>query len=86
MRFVIRCATLAFATTILTVLLCPAQADADADLLKFEVVSIKPTGPDRGSFQFFFLPSGKLRATGVTVSMLIVEACDVRQFEISGPK
>jgi bla regulator protein blaR1 len=86
MRFAIRCATLAFAITILNAPLCPAQADADTDLLKFEVASIKPTGPNRGSFQFFFLPGGKLRATGVTVSMLIVEAYDVRPFQISGPK
>jgi uncharacterized protein (TIGR03435 family) len=86
MRFFIPCAILAFAITILSVPQCAAQADADADLSKFEVVSIKPTGPNRGSFQFFFLPGGKLRATGVTVSMLIVEAYEVRPFQISGPK
>ena len=52
--------------------------------LTFEVASIKPSAPDERYFMMQFQPGGGLRATGVTLKMLITQAYDVREFQVSG--
>jgi uncharacterized protein (TIGR03435 family) len=52
--------------------------------LTFEVASIKPSPPDEQHFMIQFQPGGGLRATGVTLKMLITQAYDVREFQVSG--
>ena len=50
----------------------------------FDVASIKPADPSERRVSFLFLPGGTFRATGVTVKLLIQEAYDVREFQVSG--
>jgi bla regulator protein blaR1 len=52
--------------------------------LTFEVASIKPSPPDERHFMMQFQPGGGLRVTGVTLKMLITQAYDVREFQVSG--
>ena len=52
--------------------------------LTFEVASIKPSPPDERYFMMQLQPGGGLRATGVTLKMLITQAYDVREFQVSG--
>ncbi len=58
---------------------------ANSEDLTFEVISIKPTGPTDNRVMMGFLPGGAFRATGVTAKMLIQEAFDVRDYQVSGP-
>ena len=53
----------------------------------FEVASIKPTapgGPGGGMIGIRMAPGGRFEATGVTAKLLIGQAYDVRDFQISG--
>jgi uncharacterized protein (TIGR03435 family) len=54
----------------------------------FEVASIKPTAPGgpggRGMVGIQMAPGGRFNATGVTAKLLIGQAYDVRDFQISG--
>jgi len=52
--------------------------------LTFEVASIKPSGTDDHRFMIQIQPGGGLRASGTTVKMLLTQAYDVRDFQISG--
>jgi bla regulator protein blaR1 len=52
--------------------------------LTFEVASIKPSAGDGHRVAIQMLPGGGLRATGVTLRMLLAQAYDVRDFQISG--
>lgn len=49
----------------------------------FEVASIKPSDPDTRGIMFRNSP-GTLHIVGATISFLIQEAYDVREFQISG--
>jgi bla regulator protein blaR1 len=50
----------------------------------FTVASIKPTAVDDDSFAYRALPGGQLMAMGVTLKFLIIQAYQVRAFQISG--
>jgi bla regulator protein BlaR1 len=51
----------------------------------FDVVSVKPSAPDEhNSFMFQNLPGGTLRLAGVPLRMLMMQAYDVKVFQISG--
>jgi uncharacterized protein (TIGR03435 family) len=52
--------------------------------LTFEVASIKPSSADDHRTAIQFQPGGGFRASGVTLKMLIAQAYDVREFQISG--
>jgi len=52
---------------------------------QFDVVSIKPSAPDlHNSFLFQNLTGGTVRLAGVPLRMLIMQAYDVKVFQISG--
>jgi len=52
---------------------------------QFDVVSVKPSAPDEhNSFMMQNLPGGTLRMVGVPLRMLIMQAYDVKVFQISG--
>jgi len=52
---------------------------------QFDVVSVKPSAPDEhNSFMMQNLPGGTLRLAGVPLRMLIMQAYDVKAFQISG--
>lgn len=52
---------------------------------QFEVASIKPTGPEgQHRISINFQPGGRFTATGITTKLLIQEAFDVRDSQISG--
>jgi uncharacterized protein (TIGR03435 family) len=58
-------------------------AQSGSATLTFEVASIKPSGADpHGAFQI--MPGGGLRTVGTSLKMLIGQAYDVRDFQISG--
>jgi uncharacterized protein (TIGR03435 family) len=52
--------------------------------LTFEVASIKPNRSDDHRFSIQMLPGGGVRMTGTTLKMLLTQAYDVREFQISG--
>ncbi len=55
-----------------------------ATQLKFEVASVKPSGPDAPGMSNRYLSGGGLRFTGATLQNLISIAYDLRPFQISG--
>jgi len=52
--------------------------------LTFEVASIKPSGTDDHRFMIQIQPGGGLRTSGTTLKMLLTQAYDVRDFQVSG--
>lgn len=62
-----------------------SQAGAAAPL-SFEVASIKPSAAENGVFMVRIgtSPGGRWTATGITVGMLIQQAYDVKDYQISG--
>lgn len=52
--------------------------------LTFEVASIKPSGADFHRVMIQIQPGGGLRTSGTTLKMLLSQAYDVREFQISG--
>lgn len=50
----------------------------------FDVVSIKLDAKNDGTFGIRNLPGGRLTCTGVTLKMLIMQAYDVKAFQVSG--
>lgn len=51
----------------------------------FEVASIKPSAPDtRGMMKMGTSPGGRYTASGITVKILIQQAYDLKDFQISG--
>ena len=61
-----------------------AQSPSPPPPARFDVVSIKPSAPDEhNSFMFRARPDG-LRALGLPLKMLIMQACDVKAFQVSG--
>ena len=75
---------LAPATSLTLVFLWWASAQAQAIQTKFDVAVIKPSAVDNGDFAVRALPGGTLICTGVTLKMLIMEAYEVKAFQISG--
>src|SRR5437868_9326040 len=50
----------------------------------FEVASIKPSDPDARGFQIDLSPGGLFTAKNITTKVLIQQAWDVKDFQISG--
>lgn len=50
----------------------------------FEVASIKPNAANDHRVQIGFQPGGRFVATGITVRLLIAQAFNIRDFQISG--
>jgi uncharacterized protein (TIGR03435 family) len=61
-----------------------AAAQSEAPRKSFEVASIKPSAAEPGMVRIGISPGGRYTASGVTVRMLIQQAYDVREFQISG--
>ncbi len=59
------------------------QADATSQQA-FEVASIKPSAEDGRRVSIWISPGGRFTASGVSAKMLIQEAYDLRDFQISG--
>jgi len=68
----------------IAILACGARAQAPTVPTRFDVATIKPSAVDNGDFAVYSLPGGTLICTGVTLKMLIMEAYDVKAFQISG--
>ncbi len=60
-----------------------SQAEAPAPQ-SFEVASIKPSAEDGRRVTVGISPGGRYTATGVTLKFLIMQAYDIRDFQISG--
>jgi uncharacterized protein (TIGR03435 family) len=62
-----------------------ALAQPPAVPKEFDVVSVKPSAPDdHNSFMMRPLPGGKLNIVGMTLKKLVMEAYDVKAFQVSG--
>lgn len=59
------------------------QAEAKAPQ-SFEVASIKPSAEDGRKVRIGISPGGRFNASGVSVKMLIQQAYDIRDFQITG--
>jgi uncharacterized protein (TIGR03435 family) len=60
-------------------------AQSPATRKEFDVVSVKPSAPDdHNSFMFQNLPGGSIRLVGVPLRMIIMQAYDVKAFQVSG--
>ncbi len=62
----------------------PAQKPQAPAPTSFEVASIKPSEAQPGLIRMGFAPGGRYTASGVTVKMLIQQAYDLRDYQISG--
>lgn len=61
------------------------QAGAQASLPEFEVASVRPSGPNQREINgLYTYPGGRVVCNGCTLQYLIMEAFDVRLFQISG--
>ena len=69
---------------IVAVTVSGALAQSKTAPKQFDVATIKPSAVDNGDFAVRALPGGTLICTGVTLKMLIMEAYDVKAFQISG--
>ena len=72
------------ATSLMAVFSSAVAAQAQIARKQFDVATIKPSAVDNGDFAFRALPGGTLSCTGVTLKMLIMEAYEVKAFQISG--
>lgn len=68
----------------IVILACGAWAQSPTAPTRFDVATIKPSTVDNGDFAVRALPGGILICTGVTLKMLIMEAYDVKAFQVSG--
>ena len=66
-----------------TVLLCLAAASLFAQKT-FEVATIKPNAENDHRFMFRILPGGGFSATGANLRMLITQAYNVKDFQLTG--
>jgi uncharacterized protein (TIGR03435 family) len=69
-----------------SLIMCTAMTMAQTPTApqQFDVVSIKPNTAIDNRFAYYSLPGGTLSATGVTLKFLMMEAYDVKAFQISG--
>lgn len=80
--------SIAFALAVIQVL--PAQSQSfsrrpPATMLEFEVVSVRPSGPNQMEMNgLYTYPGGEVRCKGCRLEYLIMEAFDIQQFQISG--
>jgi uncharacterized protein (TIGR03435 family) len=66
-------------------ILAIALAQAPTEHKEFDLVSIKPSAPDeRNRFLFQNLPGGTVRIAGVPLRMIMMQAFDVKAFQITG--
>jgi bla regulator protein blaR1 len=63
---------------------CGVFAQPAAAPLKFEVASIKPSDPNSRMVMIRIMPGGRFQAQGISTKMLIEQAYNVRDFQISG--
>jgi uncharacterized protein (TIGR03435 family) len=63
---------------------CGASAQTQAVPTKFDVATIKPNAEDDNRFALRPLPGGGLSAIGVPLKMLIMQAYNLKAFQISG--
>jgi bla regulator protein blaR1 len=75
---------LAPVTSLIAVLACGVFAQTQAVPTKFDVATIKPNTDNDNRFAYRGLPGGALSATGVPLKMLIMEAYDIKSFQVSG--
>jgi bla regulator protein blaR1 len=68
--------------TIALVLAAALQAQDDRPL--YEVASVKPADPNAAGMMWQTLPDGGFRTTNITLRNLIMNAWDLRDFQISG--
>jgi uncharacterized protein (TIGR03435 family) len=60
-------------------------AQSPAVRKEFDIVSVKPSAPDEhNSFMMQNLPGGSIRLAGVPLRMMMMQAYDLRAFQISG--
>jgi bla regulator protein blaR1 len=69
---------------VLSTVAMSALGHAQALPKEFDVATIKPNGANDNRFMIRPLPGGGLSITGVPLKMLIMEAYDVRTFQVSG--
>jgi uncharacterized protein (TIGR03435 family) len=69
---------------IVAVAVSGALAQSTTAPKQFDVATFKPSAVDNGDFAVIAQPGGILSCTGVTLKMLIMEAYDVKAFQISG--
>jgi uncharacterized protein (TIGR03435 family) len=72
------------ATTLIVAFSCCASAQPQAVPTIFDVATLKPNGDDDNRFALRPLPGGELSATGVPLKMLIMQAYNLKAFQISG--
>ena len=60
------------------------RAQPKADTLQFEIASIRPSDPNSRGRRFSSSPDNGLRASGVTLKVLVEFAYGVEGFQISG--
>jgi len=61
-----------------------SSAQNDADTMRFEVASIRSASSNDGRPSIQFLPGGAIKATNVTVKLLIEAAYNVREDQVTG--
>jgi uncharacterized protein (TIGR03435 family) len=62
----------------------PAPEDKASKLSEFEIISIKPTSPKERTTGIFTYPGGKVIALRYSMKMLLLEAFNIQQFQVSG--
>jgi bla regulator protein blaR1 len=72
------------AASLIVVLAWGAFAQVQTLPTKFDVATIKPNATNDDRFALIGLPGGGLSATGVTLKMLIMDAYNVKAFQVSG--
>jgi uncharacterized protein (TIGR03435 family) len=72
------------ALSLIAGLACGVFAQTQTVPTKFDVATIKPNTDNDNRFAYRGLPGGTLSATGVPLKMLIMEAYDIKSFQVSG--
>ena len=70
--------------SLIAILACSAWAQSQTAPKQFDVATIKPSAVNDGRFAYRGMPGGALSATGVPVKMLLMEAYNVKAFQIAG--
>jgi bla regulator protein BlaR1 len=70
--------------SVVAILACGARAQSPTVPTRFDVATIKPNAANDNLFAYRGLPGGALSATGVPLKMLIMEAYDVKAFQVAG--
>jgi uncharacterized protein (TIGR03435 family) len=70
--------------SLVVVLACGALAQTQTAPKQFDVTTIKPSAVNDGRFAYRGLPGGALSTTSTPLKMLIMEAYNVKAFQVSG--